>query len=209
VLARDILAPFLVPQPTSADLALMRSNLPSRRVAIPTTPTRQTAFANVLQSATTQQTRRPISSTMAALKPSVNPTQAGGPGTTSRSQILQNAQQLMNIPYVWGGNSGTGLDCSAFVSKAWGVGRHTTDNLSAISRRISKEELQPGDALNLTTGVDSDGAGHVRLFDKWANAEHTKMWVYEETPPKSVHHIINWDPDYTPMRRHNVTESLS
>jgi len=49
----------------------------------------------------------------------------------------------------------------------------------------------------------------VRLFDKWANAEHTKMWVYEETPPKSVHHIINWDPDYTPMRRHNVTESLS
>ncbi len=124
----------------------------------------------------------------------------------SRSDMLQKAQELMNIPYVWGGNSSTGLDCSAFVSKVWGVSRHTTDNLANVSRRITKDELQPGDALNLTTAHDADGGGHVRLFDKWANPEKTKMWVYEETPPKSVHHVINWDPSYTPMRRRNVTE---
>jgi cell wall-associated NlpC family hydrolase len=195
-----------VPAPTAADLALIRSNLPARRVAIPTAAnTRPISFANVLQSTTAQSSRRP---TVAGVtRPSINPTQAAGPTPTSRSQIMQNAQQLMNIPYVWGGNSATGLDCSAFISKAWGVSRHTTDNLAAVSRRISKEELQPGDALNLTTGADDDGAGHVRLFDKWANAEHTMMWVYEETPPRSVHHIINWDPDYTAMRRLNVVDS--
>ena len=132
--------------------------------------------------------------------------QAGGPAPMTRQQIVDAAQQYMNVPYVWGGNSASGLDCSAFVSKAWGVSRHTTDNLSAVSRKISKDDLQTGDALNLTTAADDDGAGHVRMFDKWANSEHTKMWVYEETPPRSVHHIINWDPSYTPMRRLNVLD---
>src|SRR5205085_5341538 len=130
-----------------------------------------------------------------------------GPAPISASQILQNADQLLNVPYVWGGTSPSGLDCSAYVSRAWGASRHTTDNLSAIARPVSKDELQPGDALNLTTARDDDGAGHVRLFEKWANPEHTKMWVYEETPPKSVHHVINWDPKYQPMRRLNVSPS--
>ncbi len=132
-------------------------------------------------------------------------TGAGGVATPiSRSQILDNAQQFMNVPYVWGGTSASGLDCSAFVSKAWGVGRLTTDNLSTVSTAISKNDLQAGDALNLTTARDSSGDGHVRLFDKWANADKTKMWVYEETPPRSVHHIINWDNSYQPMRRANT-----
>jgi cell wall-associated NlpC family hydrolase len=128
----------------------------------------------------------------------------GGPAPISGSQILANAQQLLNVPYVWGGTSTNALDCSAFVSKAWGVGRLTTDNLASVSEPVSKEDLRAGDALNLTTGKDPDGEGHVRMFDKWANPEHTKLWVYEETPPKSVHHIINWDGHYQPMRRFNA-----
>ena len=192
--------------PTASELALLRSNLPARRVAIPTTPPR-TTFSQMLQTATSSSTlRRPVAATLAPTKPTVNPNQAGGPAPMTRQQIADAAQQFMNVPYVWGGNSASGLDCSAFVSKAWGVSRHTTDNLSAVSRKISKEELQTGDALNLTTAADGDGAGHVRMFDKWANPEHTKMWVYEETPPRSVHHIINWDPSYTPMRRMNVLD---
>ena len=125
----------------------------------------------------------------------------------SRSAILKNADQLMGVPYVWGGTVASGLDCSAFVSKVWGVSRHTTDNLSAVSHPISKDELQAGDALNLTTGADPEGDGHVRLFDRWADAAHTRMYVYEETPPRSVHHVINWDPKYQPMRRINVTDA--
>ena len=135
------------------------------------------------------------------------PLVAGGPQPLSRSEILKNADQLMGIPYVWGGTASSGLDCSAFVSKVWGVARHTTDNLAAVSHPISKDELQAGDALNLTTGADPEGDGHVRLFDRWADAAHTKMWVYEETPPKSVHHVINWDPKYQPMRRTNVVDA--
>jgi hypothetical protein len=94
------------------------------------------------------------------------------------------------------------------VSRAWGIPRQTTDTLAKFATPISKDELQAGDALNLTTSNDGNGTGHVRLFDKWADAAHTKMWIYEETPPRSVHHVINWDPKYTPMRRQNVVDRL-
>ena len=130
----------------------------------------------------------------------------GGPPPISRSAILASAQKLLSVPYVWGGTSATGLDCSAFVSKAWGVSRQTTDTLASVAQPISKDELQAGDALNLTTGKDPQGDGHIRLFDRWANPEHTRMYVYEETPPRSIHHAINWDPNYTPMRRTNVID---
>jgi hypothetical protein len=135
------------------------------------------------------------------------PITPGGPAPMSRSEILKNAEQLMGIPYVWGGTVTSGLDCSAFVSKAWGISRHTTDNLSSVASPIARDDLQAGDALNLTTGRDPEGDGHVRLFDRWANPEHTRMYVYEETPPKSIHHVIKWDPKYQPMRRMNVTDA--
>jgi cell wall-associated NlpC family hydrolase len=199
-------------RPTPAALAMARSTLPPRRVA--STPMRPQAFATALQTATAAKApmlKSPLLSAKttetvhAAMMPAA--LTRGGPDPMSRSEIVANAEKLMGIPYVWGGNSGSGLDCSAFISKAWGVARHTTDNLSSIATPISKDELRTGDALNLTTARDDDGAGHVRMFDKWANAGKTKMWVYEETPPRSIHHVINWDPSYTPMRRMNTVDA--
>jgi cell wall-associated NlpC family hydrolase len=130
----------------------------------------------------------------------------GGLARLSRAEIVSTAKQLMNVPYVWGGNTASGLDCSAFVSKAWGIGRQTTDTLASVARPIAKDELQTGDALNLTTARDTAGTGHVRLFDRWSNPAQTRLWVYEETPPRSIHHEINWDPSYTPMRRSNLVD---
>lgn len=200
-------------RPTPAALAMARSTLPVRRVA--STPMKPTAspFASALQIATAGRTPTLKSPTLAARTGAAQPTfhapmlTAGGPDAMSRSEIVASAEKLMGIPYVWGGSSQSGLDCSAFISKAWGISRHTTDNLGSVATPISKDELQAGDALNLTTSRDADGAGHVRMFDRWANPEKTKMWVYEETPPRSVHHIINWDASYTPMRRMNTLDA--
>jgi cell wall-associated NlpC family hydrolase len=183
--------------------------LPTRRVASTSFAPNKPAFANVLNSATAAKNAKPMSTTRVT-KPAATYQAAmiaGGPQPISRPEILASAQQFLNVPYVWGGTSATGLDCSAFVSKAWGVSRQTTDTLSSVAQPISKDELQAGDALNLTTGKDPEGDGHIRLFDRWANAEHTRMYVYEETPPRSIHHVISWDPSYTPMRRHNVLDA--
>jgi hypothetical protein len=54
--------------------------------------------------------------------------------------------------------------------------------------------------MNLTTGRDPQRLGHIRLFEAWANAEHTAMWVYEETPPRLVHRVVAYDATYQPIR---------
>jgi cell wall-associated NlpC family hydrolase len=196
--------------PTPASLALFRSTLPVKRVAPGAAPATGNQFASLLKASAAKTLVQPRNQPLifhTSMVSGATEIVPGGPNPVSRTDVLKTAERLMGVPYVWGGTADSGMDCSAFVSKVWGVSRHTTDNLSQVSHPISKDELQAGDALNLTTGADPDGDGHVRLFDKWADAAHTKMWVYEETPPRSVHHVINWDPKYQPMRRTNVVDA--
>ena len=118
-----------------------------------------------------------------------------------RDAMLERAASLLGLRYVWGGNSTrNGMDCSAYVSWVWGVPRYTTDSIWNVSFPISKAELRPGDALNLTIGRDPRRLGHIRLFEAWANAEHSAMWVFEETPPRSVHRVVAYDDRYQPIR---------
>jgi hypothetical protein len=118
-----------------------------------------------------------------------------------RDSILARAASVLGLRYVWGGNSTVnGMDCSAYVSWAWGVSRYTTDSIWNVSFQIAKAELRPGDALNLTTGRDPAHFGHIRIFEAWANDAHTAMWVFEETPPRVVHRIVAYDDRYQPIR---------
>ena len=118
-----------------------------------------------------------------------------------RQRILTRAATLLGLRYVWGGNSTTnGMDCSAYVSWTWGVSRYTTDSIWNVSFGITKGELRPGDAMNLTIGRDPKRTGHIRIFEAWANADHTLVWVYEETPPRVVHRVIVYDDRYQPIR---------
>jgi hypothetical protein len=123
------------------------------------------------------------------------------PSLAIRGQIVSRAASLLNVPYLWGGNSiKNGMDCSAWLSRVWGVDRYSTDSIWNVSFAIKKEQLLPGDAVNLTTGRDPKRLGHIRLFEAWANAAHTVMWVYEETEPRSVHRVVVYDDRYQPIR---------
>jgi hypothetical protein len=125
------------------------------------------------------------------------------PDATSeiRQRILSRAATLLGVRYVWGGNSTTnGMDCSAYVSWTWSVSRYTTDSIWNVSFPITKGELRPGDAMNLTIGRDPKRTGHIRIFEAWANVEHSLVWVYEETPPRVVHRVIVYDDRYQPIR---------
>ncbi|GAC1698877.1 MAG: hypothetical protein NVS9B6_09730 [Candidatus Limnocylindrales bacterium] len=118
-----------------------------------------------------------------------------------RDDIIARAAAMLGTPYVWGGDRPyVGLDCGAYVSAALGMPWHTTDALWQITVVVGKEDLRAGDVMNLTTGRDPEGFGHVRMFDAWANAAHTLVWVYEETPPRAVHRVIAYDGRYQPLR---------
>jgi hypothetical protein len=123
------------------------------------------------------------------------------PSIEIRGRMIVRAASMLGIPYVWGGNSTTrGMDCSAWVSRVWGVDRYSTDSIGHVSFPIAKSDLLPGDALNLTTGRDPRRLGHIRLFEAWANPARTLMWVYEATPPRSIHRVIAYDDRYQPIR---------
>jgi hypothetical protein len=126
---------------------------------------------------------------------------APDPTLIVRAEILRRAATLIGLRYVWGGNSTVnGMDCSAYVSWVWGTARYTTDSIWNVSFPIAKNDLRAGDAVNLTIGRDPARKGHIRLFEAWANAEHTAMWVYEETPPRVVHRVVAYDEKYQPIR---------
>ncbi|TAK21171.1 MAG: hypothetical protein EPO26_14635 [Chloroflexota bacterium] len=124
----------------------------------------------------------------------------------ARAEILTRAEALLGVPYVWGGDSTRGLDCSSFLSRTWNVPRQTTDTLARVADPITKDQLRPGDALNLPTWRDPERYGHVRLFDRWANPEKTRVWVYEETADTgmAVHRVIDYDARYQPMRARHL-----
>jgi cell wall-associated NlpC family hydrolase len=126
----------------------------------------------------------------------------------ARNAIVDRAESLLGIPYVWGGDSPRGYDCSSWLSKVWGVSRHTTDSLSKVADPITKDDLQAGDAMNLPTWKDPSGHGHVRMFDRWADPSKQTMWVYEETADtgNSVHRVIPYDARYQPMRLRGLAD---
>lgn len=168
----------------------------------PTTPTRAPAVGSTSRTIAPPPSRpgRPAGAGAA------DPSGAQGvqtPSQRERGNIITRAASMLGVPYVWGADDPKkGLDCSSFLSRAWGISRQTTDTLEKVADPISKDELQAGDAMNLPTWKDPQGYGHVRMFEKWANPEKTKMWVYEETTATGyvVYRQIDYDARYQPMR---------
>jgi hypothetical protein len=74
-------------------------------------------------------------------------------------------------------------DCSGYVSMAWHMSvSANTGTLANYSHVISRSSLKPGDILN------NSADGHVILFEKWDNADHTKFTYlsFGSTPVKRI-----------------------
>jgi cell wall-associated NlpC family hydrolase len=85
------------------------------------------------------------------------------------------AMQYLGIPYVWGGASPSGFDCSGLVMYVYAqVGVSLPHNAamqySSVGVPVSREELQPGDL------VFFDGLGHMGMYiggGQFIHAPHT------------------------------------
>lgn len=127
------------------------------------------------------------------------------PASIKASAVLTMARSHLGVPYVYGGATAAGFDCSGYVSKVWEIPRHTTDTIAGVVRTISKDELLPGDALNYPL---AGKVGHIRIFDKWATADKALVWVYEATDPEVMHRVVPYDPRYIPVRRLNMQNDV-
>jgi cell wall-associated NlpC family hydrolase len=94
------------------------------------------------------------------------PSQYGG--------VVGIAMRYLGVPYVWGGESPAGFDCSGFVAYVYGqVGvslPHYTGAQWTMGLPVGRSDLQPGDL------VFFDGLGHVGIYiggNEFIHAPHT------------------------------------
>lgn len=86
----------------------------------------------------------------------------------ARSTIISRGQDWVDkhVPYSQSGtHDGYRTDCSGFVSMCWQLSKPglTTSTMGSVSHSISKNDLQPGDAL-LCEGK------HIALFAGWSDS---------------------------------------
>jgi peptidoglycan DL-endopeptidase CwlO len=92
----------------------------------------------------------------------------------SRGNVVSIAMQYLGVPYVWGGASPSGFDCSGFTMYVYaqiGVSLpHYTGAQYAMGVTVPRDQLQPGDL------VFFDGLGHEGMYignNQFIHAPHT------------------------------------
>ena len=98
----------------------------------------------------------------------------------NRSKIVAEAKKHLGVPYVWGGSTPSGFDCSGFVQyvlKQCGISVPRTTELQAqVGQEIRKSELRPGDLVFLQNTYRA-GISHVGIYignDQMIHASSSK-----------------------------------
>jgi peptidoglycan DL-endopeptidase CwlO len=104
------------------------------------------------------------------------------PASAYSSQVVSIAMSYLGVPYVWGGASPGGFDCSGLVMYAYaqiGVSLpHSSYAQANMGTPVPYDQLQPGDL------VFFDGDGHVGMYiggGEYVNAPHTGAVVRVES----------------------------
>ena len=112
------------------------------------------------------------------------------------SKIIDYAKQFVGVPYVWGGSTPNGFDCSGFtwyVFKKFNINvPRTAQEYSGVGTKISRDNLKPGDVLLFDRNNDYR-LGHVGIYlgnDKFIHASSRRGKVVITTLSKYGGNIL-------------------
>lgn len=80
----------------------------------------------------------------------------------ARAKLVRTALRYRGVPYVWGGSTPAGFDCSGFTSYVYGrfgtKMAHSTYAQYGAYRRVARRDLRQGDLVFFA------GVGHVGIY---------------------------------------------
>lgn len=98
----------------------------------------------------------------------------GIPGSGKGADAVRVAMKYLGLPYVWGGTTPSGFDCSGLMQYAYGqvgvsIPRVTYDQVNA-GVEVPRGQEQPGDLVIFNTSKESNG--HVGMYIGGGNYVH-------------------------------------
>ena len=86
-------------------------------------------------------------------------------------QLISKARSALGTPYVSGGSSPGGFDCSGFVSYVynncgvgWSFGRLSAEGIRQICSYVSPADAKPGDLIFFEKTYNTTGASHIGIY---------------------------------------------
>jgi peptidoglycan DL-endopeptidase CwlO len=151
------------------------------------------AAAEAARKAAAERAAREAAAKAAKTKTTTTTDSSGGGGTIGYSgdkaaQVVDIALQYVGVPYVWGGSSPSGFDCSGLVKYAYGkIGiylPHSSAMQYSYGVYVPQDQLEPGDIVFFYTPIHHVGiyigngkmvnatGDHVQIGTVWKGSYH-------------------------------------
>ncbi len=115
----------------------------------------------------TSNTKSAKSETASASVP-VSEISRSGDDVSAGSKIVEFAERFLGVPYLWGGKTPDGFDCSGlvyYVFKNYGYDmKRVAADQATQGTSVEKEELQPGDLVFFDTDGGHSNITHVGIY---------------------------------------------
>ncbi|WP_283818600.1 NlpC/P60 family protein [Jatrophihabitans telluris] len=161
--------------------------------------TTSTATASATGSTGSATSATDFASALSAASQTADPAAATASGSTSGNAIVDSAKKYLGVPYVWGGTTAAGLDCSGLVQKAYGdlgisLPRLSYDQAKVGTAVKSLAEAQPGDILGFGNPAEHVAIylGNNMMIAAPEPGDHVKIQSVYETPA-SIRRVVGTD----------------